>query len=248
MLLTITTTHEPATDLGYLLHKHPAKAQSFELAFGQAHVFYPEATDQRCTAALLLNVDAVGLTRGRKSGPESFALGQYVNERPYVASSFMSNAISRVFGTAMGGRCSGKPELAEVEMPLSARLSVVPCRGGEDILRRLFEPLGYVVTAKGHPLDESFPDWGESAFFTVSLERTCRLSELLTHLYVLIPVLDDEKHYWVGQDEVEKLLKHGEQWLASHAEKDLIVRRYLRHRRNKAEKRKAAYGPATTPP
>lgn len=232
MLLTITTTHSPATDLGYLLHKNPARTQSFELAFGQAHVFYPEATEDRCTAALLLDVDPVALVRGRKSGPESFALGQYVNERPYVASSFMSNAISRVFGTAMSGRCSGKPELADMEIPLVAKLSVVPCRGSEDLLRRLFEPLGYVVTAEGYPLDEKFSDWGESVFFTVTLEKTCRLSELLTHLYVLIPVLDDEKHYWVGEDEVEKLLKHGEDWLSSHPEKDLIVKRYLRHRRN----------------
>lgn len=232
MLLAITTTCKPATDLGYLLHKNPARAQSFELAFGCAHVFYPEATEERCTAALLLDVDPVALVRGRKSGPESFALGQYVNERPYVASSFLSNAISRVFGTAMGGRCSGKPELTSLEIPLAAKLSVVPCRGGADLLRRLFEPLGYSVTAEGYPLDSQFADWGESAFYTVSLEKTCRLSELLTHLYVLIPVLDDEKHYWVGEDEVEKLLKHGEDWLSSHPEKDLIVKRYLRHRRN----------------
>ncbi|MEN6520497.1 MAG: 3' terminal RNA ribose 2'-O-methyltransferase Hen1 [Armatimonadota bacterium] len=232
MLLTITTTRSPATDLGYLLHKNPARAQVFELAFGQAHVFYPDADDDRCTAVLLLDVDPVALVRGRKSGPESFALGQYVNERPYVASSFMSNAISRVFGTAMGGRCSDKPGLADMEIPLVAKLSVVPCRGGEDLLRRLFEPLGYSVTAEGYALDEKFPDWGESTLFTVTLEKTCQLSELLTHLYVLIPVLDDEKHYWVGEDEVEKLLKHGEDWLSSHPEKDLIVKRYLRHRRN----------------
>jgi 3' terminal RNA ribose 2'-O-methyltransferase Hen1 len=232
MLLTITTTYSPATDLGYLLHKNPAGAQSFELAFGQAHVFYPEATQERCTAAMLLDVDPIALVRGRKVGLEHFALGQYVNERPYVASSFMSNAISRVFGTAMGGRCSGRPELADLEIPLTAKISVIPSRGGADLLRRLFEPLGYVVEAEGFPLDEKFPDWGESAFFKLSLERTCRLSELLTHLYVLIPVLDDAKHYWVGEDEVEKLLKHGETWLASHPEKDLIVKRYLRNRRN----------------
>ncbi|MEN6372601.1 MAG: 3' terminal RNA ribose 2'-O-methyltransferase Hen1 [Armatimonadota bacterium] len=232
MLLTITTTHSPATDLGYLLHKNPARAQVFELAFGKAHVFYPEATEERCTAALLLDVDPVALVRGRKNGPESFALGQYVNERPYVASSFLSNAISRVFGTAMSGKCSAKPELADSEIPLVAKLSVVPCRGGEDLLRRLFEPLGYSVTAEGYQLDEKYPGWGESAYFTVTLEKTCRLSELLIHLYVLIPVLDDDKHYWVGKDEVDKLLTHGENWLASHPEKDLIVKRYLLHRRN----------------
>jgi len=232
MFLTITTTHIPATDLGYMLHKNPSRVQSFNLSCGQAHVFYPEATEEKCTAALLLDVDPVALVRGRKSGPESFALGQYVNERPYAVSSFMSTAISDVYGTAMGGRCSGKPELATLSIPLVAKLSVLPCRGGEDVLRRLFEPLGYEVTAQGYPLDEKYPEWGESAFFTVTLAKTCRLSELLIHLYVLIPVLDDEKHYWVGDDEVKKLLDHGGDWLGSHPEKDMIVKRYLRRRKN----------------
>src|SRR5437667_1085104 len=104
--------------------------------------------------------------------------------------------------------------------------------GGEGILRRLFEPLGYAVAARRYPLDEKFPEWGESAYFTVELQAKVRLQDLLTHLYVLIPVLDDDKHYWVGDDEVEKLLRHGEGWLAAHPERDLITRRYLKHRRS----------------
>jgi 3' terminal RNA ribose 2'-O-methyltransferase Hen1 len=233
MLLTITCTHSPATDLGYLLHKDPSRCQSSELSFGQAHVFYPEASEERCTAALLLDVDPVGLVRGRR-GPagEGRALEQYVNDRPYVASSFLSVAISRVFGTALSGRSKERPELAERALPLEARLSVVPCRGGEEFLRRLFEPLGYTVTAQPHVLDERFPDWGESAYFTVGLQGSCRLRDLLTHLYVLIPVLDNDKHYWVGDDEVEKLLRHGEGWLAAHPERGLIANRYLKHRRS----------------
>lgn len=232
MLLTITTTYHPATDLGYLLHKNPARVQSFDLAFGQAHVFYPEACEERCTAAMLLDVDPVGLVRGRRAGSGGFALGQYVNERPYVASSFMSTAISQLFGTAMNGRCSGKPELAGTEIPLTATISAVPCRGGDELVRKLFEPLGYEVTTSGCPLDEKFAEWGQSPFYSVTLQKTCVLSELLNHLFVLIPVLDDEKHYYVGEAEVEKLLKHGELWLASHPEKDLIVRRYLRRLRS----------------
>jgi 3' terminal RNA ribose 2'-O-methyltransferase Hen1 len=229
MLLTITTTHSPATDLGYLLHKNPARFQSFNLTFGKAHVFYPEAADDRCTAALMLEVDPVGLVRNRK-GPagEGFALRQYVNDRPYVASSFLSVAISRVFGTALGGRCRDHEELAATPIPLEATLAATPCRGGEALLRRLFEPLGYVVDVQGSPLDARFPDWGDSRYFTVTLTGTVRLSDLLSHLYVLVPVLDDDKHYWVDAEEVEKLLRHGEGWLGSHPEKDLIVRRYLR--------------------
>jgi 3' terminal RNA ribose 2'-O-methyltransferase Hen1 len=230
MLLTITTTHEPATDLGYLLHKNPARVQSFDLSFGRAHVFYPEARPDLCTAALLLDVDPVGLVRDRR-GPtgEGQLLEQYVNDRPYVASSFLSVAIAQVFGSALQGRSKDRPELAEAPLPLRARLAVLPCRGGETFLRRLFEPLGYTVAATRHPLDETFPDWGEGSYFTVEIENRCRLCDLLAHLYVLIPVLDDDKHYWVEQAEVEKLLRHGEGWLATHPERETITRRYLKH-------------------
>jgi 3' terminal RNA ribose 2'-O-methyltransferase Hen1 len=233
MLLTIRTTHSPATELGFLLHKNPARLQSFTQSFGRAHVFYPEASEGACTAALLLDVDPVGLVRGRR-GPagEGGALDQYVNDRPFVASSFLSVAISDVFGTAMTGRSKERPELALTPIPLVARIAVLPCRGGEDFLRRLFEPLGYLVSTTSHALDETNPDWGPSRYFTVELSATRQLSELLAHLYVLIPVLDDEKHYWVGPDEVDKLLRHGEGWLGSHPERDTIARRYLRHRRS----------------
>ncbi|MBW4600759.1 MAG: 3' terminal RNA ribose 2'-O-methyltransferase Hen1 [Calothrix sp. FI2-JRJ7] len=223
MLLTITTTHTPATDLGYLLHKHPDKCQSFSLSFGQAHVFYPEASDTCCTAGLLLDIDPVKLVRSKGA-----TLEQYVNDRPYVASSFFSVAMSQVFGTALGGRCKDRPELVQTPIPLTAKISVLPCRGGEEFLRELFEPLGYTVSAQNHQLDEKFPDWGASKYYTVELQHTLPLSELLSHLYVLIPVLDDEKHYWVGEDEVEKLLRHGEGWLSSHPAKEQITRRYLK--------------------
>ena len=229
MLLTITSTRSPATDLGYLLHKHPDRLQSFSLPFGQAHVFYPEASEERCTAALLLDVDPVGLIRRGVRFPR---LDQYVNDRPYVASSFLSVAIARVFGTALGGTCSARPELPEQPLPLCARLAALPCAGGEGVLRGLFEPLGYAVRAVEHPLDEQFPEWGESRYFTVELDGELRLRELLAHLYVLVPVLDAEKHYWVGEAEVEKLLRRGEGWLAGHPERELIVNRYLKYQRS----------------
>lgn len=229
MLLTITNTNPPATDLGYLLHKNPSRVQTFELSFGKAHVFYPEATADRCTAALLLDVDPVGLVRTRR-GPagEGGMLDQYVNDRPYVASSFMSVAIARIFNSALAGTSKGRPELVNTPLPLSARIAVLPCRGGEAFLRRLFEPLGYQVKAEHHPLDEKFPEWGESSYYTVEIAKQVSLQDLLTHLYVLIPVLDADKHYWVGKDEVEKLLRHGEGWLQAHPEREAIVSRYLR--------------------
>jgi 3' terminal RNA ribose 2'-O-methyltransferase Hen1 len=229
MLLTISAANKPATDLGYLLHKHPDRFQSFDLSFGQAHVFYPEVSEDRCSVCLLLDVDPLGMVRGRQPD-QSFLLGHYVNDRPYVASSFMSVAISQVFGTAMGGRCKDRPELVTTPIPLTARLDVLPVRGGEEFLRRVFEPLGYAVDAVQHPLDEQYPEWGDSPYFSVTISGTKTLSELLTHLYVLIPVFDSQKHYFVGEDELEKLVTKGSGWLAAHPEKEQIARRYLKNR------------------
>jgi SAM-dependent methyltransferase len=242
MLLTITTTHRPATDLGYLLHKNPANVRTVGLGFGDAHVLYPEATDERCTAALVLEVDPVALVRGKDrpdggpgGGPGAFALAGYVNDRPYVASSFVSVALGKLFGTAMGGRSADRPELAATPLPLEVRVPVLPCRGGPDLLDRLFGPLGYEVAATPIALDPALPDWGPSGYVDAVIGGTVRLADLLTHLYVLLPVLDDDKHYWVGADEIDKLLARGGGWLPTHPERDLIVRRYLRHRRHLAD-------------
>ena len=229
MLLTLTLTRPPATDLGYLLHKSPGRLHTRPLAFGPSHVFYPEATDERCTAALLLDIDPVGLVRGRRPGP---SLEPYVNDRPYVASSFMSVALADQFGTAMNGRSKERQELADQALPFEVGIPVLPARGGDTLIRKLFEPLGYTVAAAGHPLDATFPSWGDAPYQTVRLSGEFRLRDLLSHLYVLIPVLDDQKHYWVSEPEIEKLLRRGEGWLPAHPERDLIARRYLARQPN----------------
>ena len=244
MLLTITLTqteHAPATDLGYLLHKRPGRLQSFSMSYGKAHVFYPEASAERCTAALLLDVDPVALVRGRAgsggTAGESGTLEQYVNDRPYVASSFLSVALTQVYGSALNGRSRERATLVETPLPLEARLAVLPSRGGEAFLRRLFEPLDYEVTTEASPLDERFLEWGMSPYFAVTLRPTSggmRLKELLSHLYVLVPVLDDYKHYWIANDELDKLLRHGASWLAAHPAREAIARRYLPFRRDLA--------------
>lgn len=232
MLLTITTTYRPATDLGYLLHKHPDRCQTFPLSFGQAHVFYSEASVEQCTSVLMLEVDPVGLIRSRTgSAGRERPLEQYVNDRPYVASSFLSVAIAQVFSSALSGKCKDRPELVTTAIPLTVHLPVLPCHAGEDFLRQLFEPLGYQITTQPLPLDSTFSDWGHSSYFSVKLQHTIRLSELLSHLYVLIPVLDNEKHYWVGNEEVNKLLRYGLGWLNTHPVCEQITDRYLKRQR-----------------
>ena len=229
MLLTISTTHSPATDLGYLLHKHPNKFQSVDLSIGKAHIFYPESAPEKTTVALLLDIDPIDMVRGsRNMAGKGFALGQYVNDRPYVASSFMSVAIAKAFSTAMNGKCNARPALVSIEMPLEVKIAVLPTpSGGEQLIRKLFEPLGYRVRLQRHTLDDQFPAWGESKYYTVVLQNTLTLQVLLSHLYVLIPTLDNDKHYYVNQGEIDKLLEKGKGWLENHPEKEQITRRYL---------------------
>ncbi|WP_228387386.1 3' terminal RNA ribose 2'-O-methyltransferase Hen1 [Streptomyces katsurahamanus] len=236
MFLTVSTTgtsRHPATDLGFLLHKHPDRAQRFSTAHGTAHVFYPEASAERCTAALLLEVDPVALVRrgkGRGGVPDT-ALAQYVNDRPYAASSLLAVALSTVFKSALRGVCQALPERAAAPLPLRVEVPALPARGGAELVRKLFGPLGWdSVDVRPVELDEAFPEWGASRYVQLTLEGELRLADALRQLYVLLPVLDDAKHYWVAPDEVDKLLRAGEGWLAEHPERKLITSRYLARR------------------
>jgi 3' terminal RNA ribose 2'-O-methyltransferase Hen1 len=236
MLLTITTTHRPATDLGYLLMKHPDNVHETALPFGRAIVFYPEASDERCTAALTVEIDPVEIVRGKGRGGAGGGGSleeQYVTDRPYAASSLLAVAMGRAFNTAMGGRSKLRQELADAPIPLEASVTPLPARaGGGDLVRRLFEPLGYAVETQAIPLDPAHPEWGDSPYVSLTLRGEARLSALLTHLFVLVPVLDNKKHYYIGEDEVEKLLRKGEGWLEAHPDRELIVRRYLKNFRS----------------
>lgn len=234
MLLEISTTHSPASDLGFLLEKHPARVHDFEIAGGKATVFYREANEARCTVALLLDIDPIGLVRGKGPANLDMPLQQYVNDRPYVASSFLSVALGTAFRSALAGKSRSRPELATTAIPIEVRMPSLPCRGGEGLLRMLFEPLGYEIESTRIPLDGNNADWGMSPYYSVVLRATKTLREVLQHLYVLIPVLDDEKHYWVGDAEVEKLLRHAGEWLGAHPAREAIARRYFKHRRSLA--------------
>jgi 3' terminal RNA ribose 2'-O-methyltransferase Hen1 len=231
MLLKITTTHQPATDLGFLLFKHPERFQTKELNFGKVHVFYPEVSESKCTAALLLDINSVELTRNKKGHyAGSFTLGHYVNDRPYVASSFLTTAIAKVYGSALNGNNKDRPELVEQKMPFEIEISVISSQNGEEMIHQFFEPLGYDIDVEGYPLDEQFPEWGASPYFTLRLRKTATLQSILTHLYVLLPALDNNKHYYIGKEEIEKLIEKGGDWLKNHPANELISKRYLKNK------------------
>ena len=235
MLLTITMKGTNTQELGYLLHKNPYRAQCFDLSFGKAYVFYTEVTDSRTTAALLLELNPIDLARG-KLGSKDGGLFDYVNDRPYVSSSFMSTAINRVFSTAMNGKCTKRQELADSLLDLEATIYNLPVRGDKELVREIFEPLGYNITVRESVLDEQFPEWGESSYIDLTISGDIKLSDMLNHIYVLIPVFDKQKHYYMSEDEIDKLLSHGEGWLSEHPKKNTIIKRYFDMKRSYANK------------
>jgi 3' terminal RNA ribose 2'-O-methyltransferase Hen1 len=229
LVLIITATCQPATDLGFLLHKNPGTIFRANLSFGRAMIFYPTAESDTTTAVLQLEIDPVKLVRG--SGEASGPLDQYVNDRPYTANSYLSVAIADTLGSALNGRSRERQALAETPIPLEIRLPVLPCRGGSQQIRDLFGPVGWEVEAQPTPLDPENPGWGDSCNWDVTLTGVMTLSTALRSVYILVPSLDAKKHYFMGEAEVQKLLDKGEGWLAVHPAKDEIVSGFLGRRR-----------------
>ena len=230
MILNISTTHQPATDLSWLLHKHPSKLQSFPISGGKAHVFYPENTDKKCTATLLLDLNNIDLVRKLKTPRgSSLDLQSYVNDRPYTASSFMSTAIAKVFSSALNGKCNDRPELLNQAWDFDITIGALRVAGGMENLERIFKPLGYEIAVEGIPYDSTFLDWGDSPYYIVHLKNHCTLQELLSHLYILLAVYDKDRHYWISDSEIDKLFDKGGNWLQTHPERAFIIRRFLKN-------------------
>lgn len=237
MILTVSTTHRPATDLGFLVHKNPDKLHEMDVGFGTAHLFFAVAREDFAKFAMVLDIDGIDLVRGRDGqGREQGLLQQYVNDRPYAASSFLSVAIAKTLRNAMQGSSKERQALADTEIPLEATVMPLPVRGEEGLLEALFAPLGYQITTRAIPLDEELSrlgeGWAVGPYVELTVSATCRLKDLLSHLYVLIPVLDRKKHYYVDRQELDKLIAKGEGWLRDHPKRDFIAQRYLRQKRS----------------
>ncbi|MEL6561097.1 MAG: hypothetical protein AAFQ94_23090 [Bacteroidota bacterium] len=229
MILSIKAKQQSAENLSFLLHKHPDRLQSVDLPAGKAHIFYPVFEKNHCEVCLLLDINSVDLVRKSQQDNSDFKLSQYVNDRPYVATSYLSVAIAKAFSSALNGNCSAHPELIDQEFQFEVQIPTMPAlKGGELLIRKLFEPLGYQIHINRLQLDNQFPEWGESRYYDCRLSTKNTLQNLLSQLYILIPCPDNHKHYWVSAAEIDKLLDKGRNWLPEHPEKRQIINRYLK--------------------
>ncbi|WP_406113699.1 3' terminal RNA ribose 2'-O-methyltransferase Hen1 [Kitasatospora purpeofusca] len=233
----------PATDLARLLYRRPDAVHRVATAFGAAHVFFPEADAERCTAVLLAEPDPEALVRGRRGkGRPPAVPDAHVGDRPYAASSVFAAVLRTVFRQPLGqspgaDRADGLPGAAgapgDEALPLEIELPVVradrepePAPGGADgvaLARRLFEPLGWRVEAAELPLDGAAVPGG-SPYLRLRLAASAvRPAEALRQLAALLPVLDGAAHHWVPPDRADV------DWLlAVHPERAVIARRLAR--------------------
>lgn len=207
MLLTITTTHRPATDLGDLLHKQLDTIHSASFPFGHVLVCFSQADEARCTAGVM------------------------VQAHPAMPS-HLGVALAEVFGEALQGRSDTRPEVAGRALPFEVEVPVLSCVAGPTLIRGLFGPLGYHVAVSPVPADPRFPAEGNEDDIALRLTGIVRLADLLSHLCVLLPVLDDRSGGESESDDprVGELLAHGEPWVRTHPESPLICRRYAARR------------------
>jgi len=212
-----------ARDLGFLLHKHPDHLHVRETGQGKVSILFPDVSETRTRAVLHLEVDPVALVRGK--GDTGGMLSQYVNDRPFVANSLLSVAMGRAVGQTLSGKSKERQDLADRALPYEIRVVPVAVSGGLDVIETLFAPLGYQVEAKAVSESE------RRGIYDLTLNIEAKLADILNHIYVLVPVLDNAKHYWIDKAEIEKLLAKGGDWLPNHPAKDLITRRSLKHRK-----------------
>ncbi|MEO8531971.1 MAG: 3' terminal RNA ribose 2'-O-methyltransferase Hen1 [Deltaproteobacteria bacterium] len=228
MQIEVTLFAEPgadysARDLGYLLHKHPDHLHTREVAQGVVTIFYPLVSDAETRAVVHLDVDPVALVRGKNDA--AGLLDQYVNDRPYAVNSLLAVALGRALGQTLAGKSKDRQALADRALPYRLRIVPLAVAGGFEIIERLFAPLGYTIEAL--PLETS----ARREIYDLRLETTAQLADVLTHLQVLVPVLDNAKHYWIDKAEIETLLAKGGDWLPGHPARDLIATRALKYRR-----------------
>ncbi|MED5803035.1 3' terminal RNA ribose 2'-O-methyltransferase Hen1 [Gordonia sp. Z-3] len=216
------TVQLPATDLGFLLYKHPDRVQRFATSQGGATVFFPVASPELCS--VVLHVDGAGAKVDRAEG-----MGRYVNVVPFAASSRLVVVLGKVFGDALAGRCATRPELVDNRWPMTLTVPSVPT-GGRCSPAELFEPLGWTVQTSAQPLEP--PQWGDSEFVTISLSGVHTVRDALRHLSVCLPVLAGAKHYFVDDAEVDKLQRLGDGWLDTHPRRDDIAAGYVKHVRS----------------
>ncbi|WP_342431763.1 3' terminal RNA ribose 2'-O-methyltransferase Hen1 [Neobacillus sp. FSL H8-0543] len=223
MQLSLTVRGTGAETVSYLIAKNPTNLYERNEKGFKVRLVYPTFTNDEAEFLIYVQPDPIDLAR---NSAEKYDITSYINDREFAVSSIFVSAIRKALGTAL----NGKPdeEYTEwVDHPFVMELNFGPVATdlNDREIEDLFKPIGYKVTIESGV--STFREKSSAKFITITGEQT--VQNALKHISTLIPVIDNYKHYFIDEREVEKLDRYGDDWLESHPAKLLILKRALRY-------------------
>ncbi|MGE6488602.1 3' terminal RNA ribose 2'-O-methyltransferase Hen1 [Paenisporosarcina sp. NPDC076898] len=226
MQLSIQASGDNVQAISYLLSKNPNNLYERNHKGHLVRLFYSKFTETELEVTIFVTPDPIELV---KNNSNSYDITHYINDREFAVSSIFCSFIRSALGTALNGQPK-EEHLMWVNHPFSFNFEFGPVVSSlsDEKLMNLFEPIGYEVTINRPEIEYSFPIKTKSSARYLSIKGMKTLQEGLRHLFVLIPVIDNYKHYFIDEKEIEKLERYGEGWLDQHPLRDLIYRQALR--------------------
>jgi 3' terminal RNA ribose 2'-O-methyltransferase Hen1 len=226
MQLTIQASGDNVQAISYLLAKNPNNLYERNHKGHLVRLFYSKFTETELEVTIFVTPDPIEMV---KNNSNSYDITHYINDREFAVSSIFCSFIRSALGTALNGQPK-EEHLKWVNHPFSFNFEFGPVVSSlsDEKLMNLFEPIGYEVTINRPEIEYSFPIKTKSSARYLSIKGMKTLQEGLRHLFVLIPVIDNYKHYFIDEKEIEKLERYGEGWLEQHPLRDLIYRQALR--------------------
>ncbi|TDL78499.1 3' terminal RNA ribose 2'-O-methyltransferase Hen1 [Peribacillus frigoritolerans] len=226
MQLTIKATGDNVKAISYLLSKNPNNLYERNHKGHLVRLFYSKFEETELEVTIFVTPDPIDLV---KNNSNSYDITHYINDREFAVSSLFCSFIRSALGTALNGQ--PKEEYSEwVNYRFSFQFEFGPVVSSlsDKQLKDLFEPIGYEVAISRPDIEYSFEMKDKSSARSICLKGMKTLQNGLRQLFVLIPVIDNYKHYYIDDKEIEKLERYGEGWLEDHPKRDYIYRQSLR--------------------
>lgn len=222
MQLSLNVKGNGAEAVSYLLAKNPNNLYERDEKGFKVRSVYSVFTKEEVKYLIYVKPDPIDLVR---SSPQVYDISHYINDREFAVSSLFVSAIRKALGTALNGKPQEEyVQWVEHRFDMEVAFGPIATDLPDGELAELFKPIGYNVEIKRAA--STLRSKSSALFITLTGKQT--IQNLLKHLFILIPVIDNYKHYFIDEREIEKVDRYGEGWLDAHPLKQFIVKRALR--------------------
>ncbi|PYF06198.1 3' terminal RNA ribose 2'-O-methyltransferase Hen1 [Ureibacillus chungkukjangi] len=226
MQLTIRGTGQDIQVISYLLAKNPNNLYERRVSGHLVRMFFSQFSEEEVEVTFFVTPDPIELSRNNS---KVYDITSYINDREFVVSSIFCTFLRTALGTALNGKPVEEYEpWVNHPFPLEFSFGPVASQLTDQDIQSLFQPLGYAVEITYGEADYNMDFKSKSSARFITLKGSTTLQMGLRQLFVLIPVLDNYKHYYIDEQEVEKIVRYGEGWLDKHPKREFILRQALR--------------------